>query len=313
MVQAGYPASESPRSLSKVDPVAFPMEETWDYLIILDACRYDYFEKFYSLNIQGNLYKRISPATCTRDWLVKVFKDYYDNCVYVSANANVNNSPTSDSKLKFTASQHFFKVIEVWKSGWSEKFGTVHPDEVNKSVIRAIAQNNDKKFIIHYMQPHYPYFASAGVKVRGHFEHKFIWVVRNLCTHILGTNIGVKLANKIAPNDEEFVAKQIGFAKLRQCYEQNLQTVLQSVADLLSHLQGKIVITSDHGDLLGEEELCGHPCGFYRMEALTEIPWLEIHIDGLEQSAAVELAPDEILTKEEEDIIHKRLEAFGYG
>jgi len=286
------------------------MAETWDYLIILDACRYDYFERLYPQNFQGALSKRSSIATCTRDWLQKAFTKYYDDCVYISANANINNSLKQQRNLNFKAIEHFHKIVEVWKDGWDDRVGTVPPDAVNSAALKSIYENRGKRFIIHYMQPHYPYLGMQN-KSRGKIKHKYVWTVRNTLSAILGTRLGIKMANRLAPNDEEYVAKRIGVEQLKMCYENNLETVLRSVSKLLIHLQGKIVITSDHGELLGEGQLCGHPCAFTAKE-LTIVPWLEIVRNEREDYVPPTVSAQPF-TQEEEELIQKRLEAVGYG
>jgi len=45
------------------------MKEAWDCLIILGACRYDYFEKHYHQFFQGRLNEIFSVGTSTPDWL----------------------------------------------------------------------------------------------------------------------------------------------------------------------------------------------------------------------------------------------------
>lgn len=68
--------------------------------------------------------------------------------------------------------------------------------------------------------------------------------------------------------------REVGEDGVRKAYEENLEIVLNHVAQLLREFRGKIVITSDHGELLGENGLYGHPWGM-RHPALIEIPWLE--------------------------------------
>ena len=44
------------------------LKEDWDFLIILDACRYDYFKGGYNKYIkEGNLKKAVSPGIHTMD------------------------------------------------------------------------------------------------------------------------------------------------------------------------------------------------------------------------------------------------------
>ena len=40
-------------------------QENWDYLIILDACRYDYFEKSVHSFFKGTLPEAVSSGPCT--------------------------------------------------------------------------------------------------------------------------------------------------------------------------------------------------------------------------------------------------------
>ena len=59
------------------------MEEKWDYLIILDACRYDYFESLYKEFFDGDLEKRISLGSNTIEWCLESFKGYYPDVIYI--------------------------------------------------------------------------------------------------------------------------------------------------------------------------------------------------------------------------------------
>ena len=58
------------------------MEEKWDYLIILDACRYDYFESLHKDFFGGELEKRISLGSNTIEWCLESFKGYYLDVIY---------------------------------------------------------------------------------------------------------------------------------------------------------------------------------------------------------------------------------------
>ena len=46
------------------------MEEDWDFLIVLDACRFDYFSEFYGDFFDGKLEKKISAGCSTVEWLL---------------------------------------------------------------------------------------------------------------------------------------------------------------------------------------------------------------------------------------------------
>lgn len=96
----------------------------WNCLIILDACRYDYFERVYEKYIDGQLKKVYSEGICTRDWLQKTFENkYFVDTVYVSANPYVNSKGVDI--IRFDGSKHFEKIIDVWESGWDDDLKTV--------------------------------------------------------------------------------------------------------------------------------------------------------------------------------------------
>lgn len=215
----------------------------WDVLIVLDACRYDYFVRLNT--IKGRLIMVRSPGSCTIDWLKAVFTKYYD-LTYISANPMVNSKT---DVFGFNATKHFKKVIDVWDWGWRDDLGTVPPWNVNIAVLKHM----DKKMIIHYLQPHGP------------------WIGQPRLT-LTGFRTPPLADEKIA----EMVKKgEISVKTLRKAYEGNLKLVLKYVEQLIKKLpHRRIVITSDHGELLGEEGFL-HPCGSNH-PILREVPWLEV-------------------------------------
>jgi len=209
------------------------MEEEWDYLIILDACRYDMFKK--ANKIEGRLEKKISLASNTSEWLKKNFDGYYEDVVYISANPHISNYEVRG----FRGTDHFWKVKNLWYYDWDNILKSVHPRRVTKSALRTIRKYHGKRFIIHYLQPHQPYILSPEI------------------TH-------------------ELVRRgKISIRELRRAYMENLILVLNEVEKLVDVLEGKIVITADHGQLLGEKFEIGHPMGIYFKE-LVEVPWLVV-------------------------------------
>ena len=129
----------------------------WDYLIILDACRYDYFEKVYRKYLkEGKLKKVISPASYTLEWAQKVFLNtkLFRNVIYISANPYINSKKPMEG-IDFRS--EFKKIIDVWYSNWNDKVNTILPRDMTKKAIETIKKNKDSKIIIHYLQPHAPY------------------------------------------------------------------------------------------------------------------------------------------------------------
>lgn len=133
------------------------------------------------------------------------------------------------------------------------------------------------------MQPHYPYIGlvSQGVKpVRGPVDRVKGFVRWNVFVKLLGRKYGLRIASKILgnpPNELSLLAKRIGIEGLRKAYEENLRLVLSYVAKILRYLKGKVVITSDHGELLGEKRLFGHSSSLREPELL-EVPWFKVEV-----------------------------------
>ncbi len=147
-------------------------EEDWDNLIILDACRFDFFKKVYKDYLDGKLEKRISKGSNTGEWLVKTFPNKYDY-TYVSASPYINSYGVPLNKCSsayrsffWNAIEHFSKIIDVWEFGYTKEFDTIHPREVN---IAYLSNKDNNKTIIHYMQPHQPYLSYKGI-----FENSYM-------------------------------------------------------------------------------------------------------------------------------------------
>lgn len=134
------------------------MEEEWDYLIVLDACRYDYFKVLNDI-VPGKLEKRLSVGPSTGTWIFRNFSDQNYDIVYVSGHPLV--SPTA---LKRRSSKNlfkrwrsvgfnpFFKIDNVWSYGWDHKLDTVHPSTIRKAALRDAIKYPSKRMIIHFMQ-----------------------------------------------------------------------------------------------------------------------------------------------------------------
>jgi hypothetical protein len=279
------------------------LEENWDYLIILDAGRFDFFNDLYRNHLNGNLKKAISPATTTMMWLNKVFTDFYEDIVYVSANPYINSriAVTDQYGLKFEGKKHFFKVVDVWKFGWDERLGTVHPNSVNDAIFKIKENYKNKRFVLHYMQPHEPYIStdyiryikedyikrreetnrSINVKTQAPLR-KAIRKIRTSAGKAITKSFGIEVTWKIINLvDGSPVSQPIsiyieeGMKGLRKAYRENLGLVLESVAELLENVSGNILITADHGEYLGENRRYGHGL-VPRHPPIIEVPWLII-------------------------------------
>lgn len=255
------------------------MEEEWDNLIILDGCRYDYFREYNW--IKGKLERRISLGSHTEEWVKKNFQGDYPDTVYVSGNPYI-----SEVKLmEFFGKVPFHHLEEVWSYRWDENAGTVRPESITSAALAAQKKYPNKRLIMHYMQPHWP-FLSAPELSRARLRSKKLRPIQ--------MNLGWKLLQKLAERYPDFSlalkkrtrkeggnvwdhARQgrIDIEKIRKAYVKDIRIVLKEVESLLKDLDGKSVVTSDHGNLFGEHWIYGHPAGF-RFKELVEVPWLKV-------------------------------------
>ncbi|RQG92059.1 hypothetical protein [Natrarchaeobius chitinivorans] len=266
------------------------MDEEWDVLILLDACRYDMFPD--STRWDGELESRISLGSTSEEFLQRNFADgTHHDTVYVNANPHL-------CRLGFDADV-FHAVIDLLsetKPIFPEldcDIETVHPETVVEATREAIETFENKRFIIHFLQPHHPFIGEAGRELAetGQITHdKDIW------TALREGDI----------TDHELVW---------EAYRENLEIVLSSLEPLIDELTGKIVLSSDHGNLVGERPgpipvgpAYGHPYGVY-CDELLEVPWYVI-----EKSPRPEIRAEPPLEQEraDEDDIEQRLEALGY-
>ncbi|TKX62986.1 hypothetical protein EXE48_04300 [Halorubrum sp. ASP1] len=259
------------------------LNESWDNILILDACRADLFEQTVNISQFDRYEVRQSKASGTREWTQKNFSgDAAQEVVYVNA------SPVVSREIG-TAVGRF---IDVWKQEFDVELGTIPPNKVAEAAIKASEAFPQKRLIVHFMQPHYPFI--------GHQDLNF--------TSFQGTD-QIEMDGSDRASDV-WDALSLGIVDQKKCwegYKSNLESVLDVVMPLTERLDGTTVITSDHGNLLGERpfgspfKLYGHPNRVHHRN-LRQVPWAEI--DNISNSE--ELSEDELVDMDEQ------LRALGY-
>lgn len=204
------------------------MEQKWDVLIILDGCRYDTFKEVNT--IPGELEKIYSMGSATGDWVKNSFADKkkYEDVVYISGCPLI-----SEEWLKKLVGFVPFRVIEVFRSDWDMELQTILPDKLNKSFLDNYDKDPGKKYVVHYFQPHHPFVGKKCIKATGATQ----WYTGK----VLGKTVW-----KLIEDGE------LSVEAAYEAYKSNLEFVLIYVKELLPKIHGKIVITSDHGNLFGE-------------------------------------------------------------
>jgi len=269
-------------------------ESEWDTLILLDACRYDYFKNVYEEYLSGKLQKRKSIASRTGPWLRRNFGEgNHNEIVYVSSTPQINSTGTEVTH-GFDPSV-FHKVVDVWDWGWKDELNTVLPKTTAKATRNARAKYPGKRIISHFNQPHIPYISLGPLsesnppgierarRSRGR-ERPFLKGIRHRIGEMLASVFGRRFVAELGRfldirhptvSGAERIARKYGNDKLHEAYEDNLRRALESVSSLVTALPGSIIVTADHGELLGDDGTYGHP-GWSEHPKLREVPWLEV-------------------------------------
>jgi len=225
-------------------------ERDWDLLIVVDACRIDLMREVASnYDFIDGVTDFRSRDSMTRTWMKKNFISEYTEemaeTVYVCAN------PFSKEVL---TAEDFSGLYQVWEYAWEDP-GTVPPRAVTDRTVEIARTYDTDRIIAHYMQPHCPFVPrpdlTGGKRLErfGNQEWDDVWM--------------------------KLRAGELTYDEVWQAYRENLELVLDDVGLLLENVDAETaVITSDHGNALGERGVYGHP-PMMPMDCLRNVPWIE--------------------------------------
>lgn len=270
------------------------MEQDWDNLILLDACRYDRFKAQNTMS--GDLSAVVSHGGRSWEFMQGNFVgEQHHDTVYVTANPHTE-------KL---ADDVFHAVHPLYIDEWNEERETVLPGDVVDAVLDAHDRYPNKRIIAHFMQPHRPYLGPTAETLQE--EYNIRGFNRNIA------HIGARTDQ---PSYATLLERgEIPIDKTRQAYRETLDIVLDHVTSLTEQLTGKTVVSADHGEMLGErltpltKPKFGHSFKYIRNRTLYVVPWLELEAD-----ARRDITSDEPIAFEraESDTVDERLRSLGY-
>jgi hypothetical protein len=232
------------------------INKDWDNLILLDAYRYDYFKE-YSI-FEGELSYELSKANCSYKFMKKNFsRKKLQDTVYLTANPHAK-------KLD----ENIFYATEFLFNKWDSEIGTVPPDAVTQAGIRIHEKYPNKRLIIHYMQPHDPHLGSTAESYRNQLDTQ------------TGFYPDDGSPDNMTRYPKLFKEGKLSEKKLKRSYVETIQAVEKSLENLLPELTGKTVISSDHGENLGERKY--NQVWLEHSNNTKEcrlVPWLELPFD----------------------------------
>jgi len=214
--------------LEKVDKTEENIfDREFENLVILDACRHDLFEE-----VEGETDCRITKESHSRGFIRENFSEGdYSDYVVITANPFFEDEifkQVTGRKLESV----FHTVFKTFETKWDEELKTIKPESVIEDTKTAEKLFPDKKKIIWFMQPHYPFINLQVEEETG--QHQEFGQK--------GSNIWEEAEKGNYTKDE-----------IWESYKENLEYVLTHTEKLSETLNGDTLLTSDHGNLVGEK------------------------------------------------------------
>lgn len=276
----------------------------WDTLILLDACRYETLATYNPFPDSPD--RIVSRGSHSQEWIEENMLDReLHDTVYITANTNAEMVPHDVCH----------RVIKTYGDSEQNMKGRF-PEHVTDVALDAHENYPNKRIIVHYMQPHEPYLGNKATAVReclrteeGIYCTGIEHVRRDNPEEAIETDSEEdRYGSLLQAARDGLVSSEV----VESVYEETLDICLDSVQRLLDGIDGKAVISADHGELFGERHLgerkWAHPSGCWFPEVRT-VPWLELPTsDRREITADPPAGHDHV----EEDLVNQHLRELGY-
>lgn len=277
-------------------------ETNWDVLFIIDACRYDYFKSVYrDVFKNGELLLLKSTSTFTMGWMIDNFENESQlNVTYVSPDFEINSKGIKDRKIydrerrkkykniDFDCRKYFKEIIDVWYFGVDEKCGVVKPETIIKEVDKQLKKK--KRVIGKFWQVHDPYLYYIEkvdfptLKLANQMDRiiTYKWVNLRRIIHKIFSEQTIWRVRCMVYRKSSGVGlftfwRRYGRVGIERGYTEDLLRTLRCIKTLVDkYPKKKFVITSDHGEFLGEKGRYGHGVSCENHKVIQEVPWFTV-------------------------------------
>jgi len=234
-------------------------EYPWRTIFIMDAMRFDVFKEIIEeRKISGSLMKVRSTGCETGQWMRNMFTEPAYKDILLVSNSVIYWKAVNRQILK-----KFGKTVPLWK-GWrthgkgADLGGEVmSTKEVLEHAERESMVNRDKRLIIHDIPPHVPYCDPEG---------------KRFLIRLMGKG-GTSISRRLREYGREGPDY---FKELREYYKRSAWMTLETVlnCEWLKE-RGRLIITADHGEMIGEQWTYGHSLNYPDDATLRNVPWFE--------------------------------------
>ena len=306
-------------------------------LIILDSCRFDYFEEEFSKYITGDLSRVWSAGNRTPRWTPNTWDREYDLDYLSGIIYPVSSDAYNDKGWDFDPEATFKNSIHVVPQHGPP---TLSSKMLTEFAIQHFAKAERIRSVVHYPRPHQPYVGkrkifSNRVKVKElvaaaeqhGFRDEIPDSVLSESEYVMAEEVlewGISHSDyRQIPKEEYRVQERIADGRLtdeelREAYRENLRHVLSEVKRLVKYLDCTVVVSADHGEHLGafSDELPGYCHPDYTHPVLREVPWFIVDDKSKNKKqlseSNVEIDRSKYKLDMTEQDVREQLRALGY-
>lgn len=286
-------------------------EDDWDICCVLDACRWDLWmqstaqEDWLPGRHTADFRSGWSVGSASPEWYGRTFDPDTlpeERIGLVTANPFAAK-PTERNRYLGEATPvqpHLDHCDYVFDKSWGctvdgEYLDVTHPAIVAERAYRAWKTHDLDRLVVHWMQPHLP------------FRSRPEWFGRRENLQHFGEpdREGSKSIWQHLRDGE------VGREEVWDAYADNLHWGLDEVRRLQQAVNGTLLITSDHGNGMGEWGIWGHPPSRYTKQ-LRKVPWIRVEGAGKDQFVPVADREEIDLSGSSDREIDEQLKALGY-
>ena len=274
-------------------------DRDWDVLVILDACRVDLFaevcDEYHWLPAGERVENTAvdSVAGSSKEWMERTFgpadAETLENTAYITGN------PFSDQALD---ADDFGLLDEVWRYAWNDETGSIRPEPLVDRAIQVGRAEDYDRMIVHMMQPHAPFLENDEIHAGFRPDD---WGAPDAVRD--PDQQGLDVWHRIRRGD-------LQRDRVWEAYRENLEIALESVSRLQRNIDGRLVLTADHGNALGEYGVWGHPD--VPVAGIRRVPWVSLSATDRNTSHPTLQPPVTDEANATDDDIEQRLAALGY-